>query len=156
MGISFHGNWLTWAINHFIISLDSKYQSSCFICFSIMPHYLKSRRDLPVLYLLWFCVLFSGDVVGDLCAAPGGKTLGLLFTKRPQMVVATDKSSSRLNRLREVTWLLFCAFMWPWASVFFQTLWLNFTQFYSILLNFFKPFDLILLNFIHACQMYVR
>ena len=44
----------------------------------------------------------DGDVVGDLCAAPGGKTLALLFTKKPQLVVATDKSNGRMQRFKEV------------------------------------------------------
>lgn len=40
----------------------------------------------------------SGPIL-DLCAAPGGKTLGLV--EQGRSVVATDKSESRLSRVRE-------------------------------------------------------
>jgi len=44
----------------------------------------------------------EGDTVADVCAAPGGKTLAILFAKKATKVVAIDKSFNRLERLKEV------------------------------------------------------
>ncbi|KAI1286778.1 5-methylcytosine rRNA methyltransferase NSUN4 [Halotydeus destructor] len=42
------------------------------------------------------------DVVGDFCAAPGGKSLAMLLTLRPSQLICNEKSLSRLSRLRNV------------------------------------------------------
>ena len=46
--------------------------------------------------------LKDDDVVADICAAPGGKTLAMILTKTPKMVFAIDKSWSRMLRFKEV------------------------------------------------------
>jgi predicted rRNA methylase YqxC with S4 and FtsJ domains len=46
--------------------------------------------------------LQKNDVVADVCAAPGGKTLGILFSKQARKVIAIDKSWERMNRFKEV------------------------------------------------------
>ncbi|EEC16154.1 conserved hypothetical protein [Ixodes scapularis] len=51
---------------------------------------------LPVLAL----DLQKGDVVGDFCAAPGGKLLATRFTLLPARCEAYDQSPSRLKRLQ--------------------------------------------------------
>jgi len=53
---------------------------------------------LPVLAL----DLQPGDVVLDMCAAPGGKMLSMLQTLMPSILVANDIKKSRVNRIHNV------------------------------------------------------
>lgn len=46
--------------------------------------------------------LKEGDKVLDMCAAPGGKALAALQTLMPGVLVANDKTPSRVTRLRSV------------------------------------------------------
>lgn len=46
--------------------------------------------------------LQPGDVVLDMCAAPGGKALTILQTLMPRMMVANDIKQSRTNRIDNV------------------------------------------------------
>ena len=43
--ICFHGNWISWGINHFFINSYSKYQPPTFICSSIMLAPVISSLD---------------------------------------------------------------------------------------------------------------
>ena len=45
MEMCFHGNWVSWRINHSIINLYSKYQPPSFICSSIMLAPVISSLD---------------------------------------------------------------------------------------------------------------
>ena len=47
----------------------------------------------------WYADVPAGDVLADLCAAPGGKTAQLALAGAN--VTAVDRSPTRLNRLRE-------------------------------------------------------
>lgn len=53
---------------------------------------------LPVLAL----DLQPGDRVLDMCAAPGGKTLTILQTLVPRLMVANDVQQSRVKRINNV------------------------------------------------------
>lgn len=53
---------------------------------------------LPVLAL----DLQHGDAVLDMCAAPGGKTLTILQTLMPRLMVANDLQTSRVKRIHNV------------------------------------------------------
>lgn len=53
---------------------------------------------LPVLAL----DIKMGDVVLDMCAAPGGKALTILQTLMPRIVIANDASESRANKIHTV------------------------------------------------------
>lgn len=53
---------------------------------------------LPVLAL----DLQPGDVVLDMCAAPGGKTLTILQTLMPHIMVANDVQKSRVDKIYKV------------------------------------------------------
>ena len=53
---------------------------------------------LPVLAL----DLQPGDAVLDMCAAPGGKTLSILQTLMPNIMIANDIQKSRVNRINKV------------------------------------------------------
>ncbi|MBZ3874746.1 5-methylcytosine rRNA methyltransferase NSUN4, partial [Sciurus carolinensis] len=65
----------------------------------VMDYYLMDAASLlPVLAL----DLQPGDVVLDLCAAPGGKTLALLQTGCCRHLAANDLSTSRMDRLQKV------------------------------------------------------
>ncbi|XP_053893892.1 5-methylcytosine rRNA methyltransferase NSUN4 [Malaclemys terrapin pileata] len=65
----------------------------------ILGYYLLDAASLlPVLALN----VQPGDLVLDLCAAPGGKTLALLQTGCCRHLAANDISVSRSNRLRRV------------------------------------------------------
>ncbi|XP_029474087.1 5-methylcytosine rRNA methyltransferase NSUN4 [Rhinatrema bivittatum] len=65
----------------------------------LLDYYLMDAASiLPVLALN----IQPGDVVLDLCAAPGGKTLALLQMERCRHLTANDSSVSRTNRLRRV------------------------------------------------------
>lgn len=59
---------------------------------------LDGASVLPVLAL----DLQAGDVVLDMCAAPGGKTLSILQTLMPHMMVTNDVQKSRVNRIHKV------------------------------------------------------
>ena len=59
---------------------------------------LDGASLLPVISL----GLKPGDVVGDLCASPGGKSLAMLMTLRPSKLVCNELSLSRLSRLKRV------------------------------------------------------
>lgn len=61
-------------------------------------YHLDGASILPVLAL----DLQPGDICADYCAAPGGKTLAMLMTLRPQHILCNDSSPSRANRLRRV------------------------------------------------------
>ncbi|CAN7981639.1 unnamed protein product, partial [Ixodes pacificus] len=63
----------------------------------LLEYYLMDGASiLPVLALN----LQKGDVVGDFCAAPGGKLLATRFTLLPARCEAYDQSPSRLKRLQ--------------------------------------------------------
>ena len=63
----------------------------------------------------------AGDVVGDLCAAPGGKTLALMFAQKAAKVWAIDKSVPRMNRFKEVKFSAnFCSTVLLSNCSFFQ------------------------------------
>ncbi|KAJ6659455.1 hypothetical protein lerEdw1_018689 [Lerista edwardsae] len=65
----------------------------------ILGYYLLDAASvLPVLALN----VQPGDLVLDLCAAPGGKTLALLQTGCCRQLAANDLSTSRTGRLRDV------------------------------------------------------
>ncbi|XP_053103243.1 5-methylcytosine rRNA methyltransferase NSUN4 [Hemicordylus capensis] len=65
----------------------------------ILGYYLLDAASvLPVLALN----VQPGDLVLDLCAAPGGKMLALLQTGCCRQLAANDLSTSRTGRLREV------------------------------------------------------
>lgn len=53
---------------------------------------------LPVLAL----GVQPGDTVLDMCAAPGGKSLAILQTLSPKLLVCNDLSASRLTRIHKV------------------------------------------------------
>lgn len=53
---------------------------------------------LPVLAL----DVKPGDVVLDMCAAPGGKSLAILQTLAPKLLVCNDQSPSRVQRIHKV------------------------------------------------------
>lgn len=70
-----------------------------YVEFNRLGYYLLDAASiLPVVAL----DLRAGDVVGDLCAAPGGKTLALMFAQKAAKVWAIDKSVVRMNRFKEV------------------------------------------------------
>nr|XP_055111403.1 5-methylcytosine rRNA methyltransferase NSUN4 isoform X9 [Symphalangus syndactylus] len=65
----------------------------------VMDYYLMDAASLlPVLAL----GLQPGDIVLDLCAAPGGKTLALLQTGCCRNLAANDLSTSRIARLQKI------------------------------------------------------
>ncbi|KAL2722227.1 5-methylcytosine rRNA methyltransferase nsun-4 isoform X1 [Vespula squamosa] len=65
----------------------------------VLDYYLFDGGSiLPILAL----DIQLGDFVLDMCAAPGGKTLTILQTLMPNLVVANDLSQSRVNRIKKV------------------------------------------------------
>lgn len=71
---------------------------------------------LPVLAL----DLQPSDVVLDMCAAPGGKTLSILQTLLPSIVVANDVSKNRVDRINSVIYQ-FLADIGQWHDRLFVT-----------------------------------
>ncbi|XP_076232797.1 5-methylcytosine rRNA methyltransferase l(2)10685 [Calliopsis andreniformis] len=53
---------------------------------------------LPILAL----DIQAGDIVLDMCAAPGGKTLAIFQTLMPRILVANDLMESRVNRINNI------------------------------------------------------
>ncbi|XP_031850578.2 5-methylcytosine rRNA methyltransferase l(2)10685 [Nomia melanderi] len=65
----------------------------------VLDYYLFDGGSiLPVLAL----DIKLGDVVLDMCAAPGGKALAILQTLMPRVLVANDVMESRVNKLNNV------------------------------------------------------
>ncbi|XP_050457646.1 5-methylcytosine rRNA methyltransferase NSUN4 isoform X2 [Cataglyphis hispanica] len=65
----------------------------------VLDYYLLDGASvLPTLAL----DLQPGDVILDMCAAPGGKALSILQTLLPGMIVANDVSKSRVKRIHNV------------------------------------------------------
>ncbi|XP_032667655.1 5-methylcytosine rRNA methyltransferase NSUN4 [Odontomachus brunneus] len=65
----------------------------------VLDYYLLDGTSvLPVLAL----DLQPGDSVLDMCAAPGGKTLTILQTLMPRLMVANDVQLSRVKRIHKV------------------------------------------------------
>ncbi|EFN84325.1 Putative methyltransferase NSUN4 [Harpegnathos saltator] len=65
----------------------------------VLNYYLLDGTSiLPVLAL----DLQPGDSVLDMCAAPGGKTLTILQTLMPRLLVANDAQLSRMKRIHNV------------------------------------------------------
>ncbi|XP_029659923.1 5-methylcytosine rRNA methyltransferase NSUN4 isoform X1 [Formica exsecta] len=65
----------------------------------VLDYYLLDGASvLPTLAL----DLQPGDVILDMCAAPGGKALSILQTLMPRMIVANDVSKSRVKRIHNV------------------------------------------------------
>ncbi|XP_078044965.1 5-methylcytosine rRNA methyltransferase l(2)10685 isoform X2 [Augochlora pura] len=65
----------------------------------VSDYYLFDGASLlPVLAL----DIKLGDVVLDMCAAPGGKSLAIFQTLMPHLLVANDISESRANKIRTV------------------------------------------------------
>ncbi|CAK9809363.1 5-methylcytosine rRNA methyltransferase NSUN4 [Anthophora plagiata] len=65
----------------------------------VLDYYLFDGGSiLPVLAL----DIKLGDIVLDMCAAPGGKALTILQTLLPHALVANDISQSRVNRIKNV------------------------------------------------------
>lgn len=81
---------------HLSILLASHF--NLFYCFIVDYYLLDGGSILPVLAL----DIQLGDFVLDMCAAPGGKTLTILQTLMPNLVVANDLSQSRINRIKKV------------------------------------------------------
>lgn len=71
---------------------------------------------LPVLAL----DLQPGDSVLDMCAAPGGKSLSIMQTLMPRLLVSNDISSSRIKHLKRVM-DEYVADMGEWSDKFFIT-----------------------------------
>lgn len=65
----------------------------------VLSHYLMDGSSiLPPLML----DIQPGDRVLDACAAPGGKSLFMLQTMNPELLVCNDVQGSRVNRIRKV------------------------------------------------------
>ncbi|KMQ95570.1 methyltransferase nsun4 [Lasius niger] len=80
-------------------SNDSQFPSPKKGSTGVLDYYLLDGASvLPVLAL----DLQPGDVVLDMCAAPGGKALSILQTLMPRMLVANDISKSRVRRIHNV------------------------------------------------------
>ncbi|XP_072746444.1 5-cytosine rRNA methyltransferase NSUN4 [Anoplolepis gracilipes] len=78
---------------------DSKFPSPKKGSTGVLDYYLLDGASvLPTLAL----DLQPGDVVLDMCAAPGGKTLSILQTFMPRTLVANDISKSRVKRIHNV------------------------------------------------------
>ncbi|KYQ60408.1 Putative methyltransferase NSUN4 [Trachymyrmex zeteki] len=78
---------------------DSRFPSPKKGSTGVLDYYLLDGTSvLPVLAL----DLQPGDIVLDMCAAPGGKTLSILQTLMPQIMVANDVQKSRVERINKV------------------------------------------------------
>ncbi|KAG5323009.1 NSUN4 methyltransferase, partial [Acromyrmex heyeri] len=78
---------------------DSRFPSSKKGSTGVLDYYLLDGASvLPVLAL----DLQPGDAVLDMCAAPGGKTLSILQTLMPNIMVANDIQKSRVDRINKV------------------------------------------------------
>ncbi|CAD6998442.1 unnamed protein product [Ceratitis capitata] len=76
---------------------DFKFPKRCLT--GVLSHYLMDGASvLPPLLL----DLKKGDRVLDACAAPGGKSLIMLQTLYPDILICNDIQESRLNRIRKV------------------------------------------------------
>ncbi|KAK2585917.1 hypothetical protein KPH14_010501 [Odynerus spinipes] len=83
----------------------------------VLDYYLFDGGSvLPVLAL----DLQLGDSVLDMCAAPGGKTLTILQTLMPRLMVANDVMLSRTNRIKKV-FQEYVAGIGQWGDKFFIT-----------------------------------
>lgn len=65
----------------------------------LLGYYMMDAASLLPVFAL---DVTPGDVVLDMCAAPGGKSLAILQTMCPLNIVCNDISGSRLTRLRNV------------------------------------------------------
>ncbi|KYN29676.1 PREDICTED: 5-methylcytosine rRNA methyltransferase NSUN4 [Trachymyrmex cornetzi] len=78
---------------------DSRFPSPKKGSTGVLDYYLLDGASvLPVLAL----DLQPGDAVLDMCAAPGGKTLSILQTLMPNIMVANDIQKSRADRINKV------------------------------------------------------
>ncbi|EGI61825.1 PREDICTED: 5-methylcytosine rRNA methyltransferase NSUN4 isoform X1 [Acromyrmex echinatior] len=78
---------------------DSRFPSPKKGSTGVLDYYLLDGASvLPVLAL----DLQPGDAVLDMCAAPGGKTLSILQTFMPNIMVANDIQKSRVDRINKV------------------------------------------------------
>ncbi|XP_018050637.1 PREDICTED: 5-methylcytosine rRNA methyltransferase NSUN4 isoform X2 [Atta colombica] len=78
---------------------DSRFPSPKKGSTGVLDYYLLDGASvLPVLAL----DLQPGDAVLDMCAAPGGKTLSILQTLMPNIMIANDIQKSRVNRINKV------------------------------------------------------
>ncbi|XP_012223901.1 5-methylcytosine rRNA methyltransferase NSUN4 [Linepithema humile] len=78
---------------------DSKFLSPKKGSTGVLDYYLLDGASvLPVLAL----DLQPGDVILDMCAAPGGKTLSILQTLMPRLIVANDIQKSRVQRIHNI------------------------------------------------------
>jgi 5-methylcytosine rRNA methyltransferase NSUN4 len=93
------------------------YEKSNISCFrqprktttGVFSHFLMDGASiLPPLVLN----VQPGDYVFDACAAPGGKSLLMLQTHLPKLLVANDNMESRCNRIRK----LFDQFIYDFKS----------------------------------------
>ena len=66
---------------------------------SLLNYYLLDASSILAVVTL---NLKTKDIVGDFCAAPGGKSLAVMFTMKPSSLMCNDSSQSRLDRLKRV------------------------------------------------------
>lgn len=77
----------------------NKFKSPFKCLTGVLSHYLMDGSSvLPPLFL----DVQPGERVLDACAAPGGKSLLMLETMHPELLVCNDVQESRVNRIRKV------------------------------------------------------